>query len=60
MVDDQTWFTVQERFTTRGPKSKIAKRPRAKFALTGLGRCGTCGGAFVSHRVRTFGGAPIA
>jgi len=47
---------VQERFTTRGPKPKIAKRPRTKYALTGLGHCGVCGGAIVSHRVRTFGG----
>jgi site-specific DNA recombinase len=56
IIDDQTWFAVQERFTTRGPKPGIAKRPRAKYALTGLGHCGICGGAIVSHRVRTFGG----
>ena len=56
IVDDATWFAVQERFTTRDPQAGSATKPRAKYALTGLGRCAHCGGAIVSQRVRTFGG----
>lgn len=61
IVDDATWFAVNARFTTREPTtseatSNLVKKPAAKHALTGLGRCGQCGGAIVSQRVRTFGG----
>ena len=60
IVDDATWFAVNARFTTRELKSEatssVQKKPAAKHALTGLGRCATCGGAIVSQRVRTFGG----
>lgn len=58
IVDDATWFAVHERFTTREPNAKAATKPGTKYALTGLGRCSVCGGAIVSHRVRTFGGGP--
>jgi hypothetical protein len=57
IVDDATWFDVQARFTTRGPNVKTAQKPGAKYPLTGIAHCGTCGGAIVSHRVRTFGGS---
>jgi len=56
IVDDAIWFAVNERFTTRGPREAIATTSRTKYALTGLGHCAQCGGAIVSHRVRTFGG----
>lgn len=56
IIDDATWFAVHERFTTRDSTSSGVTKPRAKYALTGVARCGTCGGAIVSHRVRTFGG----
>jgi site-specific DNA recombinase len=56
IVDDATWFAVHERFTMRGPKAEGATKPGTKYALTGLARCAKCGGAIVSHRVRTFGG----
>src|SRR5690242_6303403 len=56
IVDDVTWFAVQQRFTERGPKAAGATKPGAKYALMGVGRCAQCGGAIVSHRVRTFGG----
>jgi hypothetical protein len=56
IVDDATWFAVHERFATRDPKADSATKPRTKYALTGLARCARCGGAIVSHRVRTFGG----
>ena len=53
-VDDATWFAVAEMFTKRGPNS--SPRKSAKYPMTGLGQCKQCGGAIVSHRVRTFGG----
>jgi DNA invertase Pin-like site-specific DNA recombinase len=56
IVDDATWFAVQARFTTRGPMTKTGQKPGAKYPLTGIAHCGTCGGAIVSHRVRTCGG----
>jgi hypothetical protein len=56
IVDDATWFAAHERFTERGPKAEVATKPGTKYALTGLARCAKCGGAIVSHRVRTFGG----
>ena len=60
IVDDGTWFAVNARFTTREAiseaTSSVQKRPAAKHALTGLGRCAKCGGAIVSQRVRAFGG----
>jgi site-specific DNA recombinase len=54
IVDDATWFAVAEMFTKRGPNS--SPRKSAKYPMTGLGQCKHCGGAIVSHRVRTFGG----
>ena len=56
IVDDAIWFAVHEQFATRDPKAESTPKPRTKYALTGLGRCARCGGAIVSHRVRTFGG----
>jgi hypothetical protein len=60
IVDDATWFAVNTRFTTRDPTCEatpnVQKKPAAKHALTGLGRCAKCGGAIVSQRVRAFGG----
>lgn len=47
---------MNERFTTRGGRKTSATKPGSKYALTGIGHCATCGGAIVSHRVRTFGG----
>lgn len=60
IVDDATWFAVNAQFTTREPTceatSNVQKKPAAKHALTGLGRCAKYGGAIVSQRVRAFGG----
>ncbi len=53
IVDDATWFAVNEKFTTRGPSPR---RPAAKYALTGIAKCGSCGGAVGAARVRAFGG----
>ncbi|MEP6864084.1 MAG: recombinase family protein [Deltaproteobacteria bacterium] len=54
IIDDETWFAVNAMFTQRGPTTR--RKSGAKYPLTGLGRCKGCGGAIVSHRVRTFGG----
>ena len=55
-MDNATWFAVNARFTTREPTceatSNVQKKPAAKHALTGLGRCAKCGRAIVSQRVR--------
>jgi hypothetical protein len=56
IVDDAIWFAVNERFTTRGPTARKGA-PAAKYALTGIARCGACDGAVAASRVRAFGGA---
>src|SRR6185312_4983945 len=56
IVDDSIWFAAQERFSKRGSPSLGKRKSAAKYPLTGLGHCKACGGAIVSHRVRTFGG----
>ena len=55
IIDDATWFAVNERFTTRGPSRN--GRPASKYPLTGIAKCGSCGGAVGAARVRAFGGA---
>ncbi len=43
IVDDETWFAVQERFTGRtGPTRQ--RHSTARYALSGIARCGTCSG----------------
>ena len=54
IVDDATWFAVNSMFTSRGPSPK---RPASKYPLTGIAKCGSCGGAVGAARVRAFGGA---
>ena len=44
IVDDSTWFTVQE-LTTDRRRDVRAPRPAARYPLSGIGRCGSCGGA---------------
>jgi len=57
IVDDATSFAVAERFTTRGPSPRTG-RPAAKYPLSGIAKCGSCGGAAVgAARVRAYGGA---
>ena len=55
IVDDATWFAVAERFTTRGPCLR-AGRPTGKYPLTGIAKCGSCGGAIAAARVIAYGG----
>ena len=53
IVDDAIWFAVNEMFTTRGPSDR---RPAAKYPLTGIAKCGNCGGAVGAARVMAYGG----
>ncbi len=55
IVDDATWFAVNAKFTTREANARSG-RPSAKYALTGIARCGTCGGAIAAARVQAYGG----
>ena len=55
IVDDATWFAVNAKFTTREAIARSG-RPAAKYALTGIARCGTCGGAIAAARVQAYGG----
>jgi site-specific DNA recombinase len=54
IVDDATWFAVNERFSTRDPRS--LSRRAARYPLTGIAKCGSCGGAIAAARTRAFGG----
>jgi DNA invertase Pin-like site-specific DNA recombinase len=44
IIDDETWARTQERFAPESTTRRMTK-PRAKYALTGIARCGTCDGA---------------
>ena len=55
-ADDAIWFAVNERFTTRGPNVRNG-RPAAKYPLSGIAKCGNCGGAVGAARVRAHGGS---
>lgn len=54
IVDDATWFAVNAKFTTRDANARSG-RPSAKYALTGIARCGSCGGAIAAARVSAYG-----
>jgi site-specific DNA recombinase len=55
IVDDTLWFAVNEMFRTRAPNVRPG-RSAAKYPLTGIAKCGSCGGAVGAARVRAFGG----
>ncbi len=55
IVEDDIWFAVQERFSSRGPRASIG-RPPSRYALTGIAKCAHCGGAILSARTRVYGG----
>jgi hypothetical protein len=48
IIDDDTWFAVQEHFRARTPvakgegSSRKPKRPTAKYPLAGVATCGEC------------------
>ncbi len=44
IVDDETWTKANEHFTTSESTRRIS-RPRAKYPLTGIARCGVCDGS---------------
>ena len=57
IVEDDVWFAVQERFVKQAPADRPSSRrqPRAKYPLTGIARCGECGGAIGCTRTRRRG-----
>jgi site-specific DNA recombinase len=57
IVEDEVWFAVQEQFTRRTDAPGERKRPTrtAKYALTGIARCGECGGAIGCARTKRRG-----
>lgn len=55
IVDDAIWFAVNETFTTRGPSARDG-RPVGKYPLTGIAKCGNCGGAISAAHVMAYGG----
>jgi site-specific DNA recombinase len=55
IVDDAVWFSVNETFTTRGPSARDG-RPVGKYPLTGIAKCGNCGGAISAAHVMAYGG----
>ncbi len=44
IVDDAIWTKAQEQFSTHEARRKVSQ-PRAKYALTGIARCGVCSGS---------------
>lgn len=55
IIDDALWLAVESRFSKQAPHRAMT-RPAAKYALTGIARCGTCGGAIGCASTRTNGG----
>jgi site-specific DNA recombinase len=56
IVDDETWFAVQERFSTRGQTPRKALGRPARYALSGIGKCAHCGGSILAAMTRGYGG----
>lgn len=57
IVDDVTWQRVQERFAERVELFPGRRGVRTTYLLSGLLRCGVCGGAYViaAHRPPRYG-----
>lgn len=56
IVDDDTWFAVQERFSARKQTPNAGRGAPARYALTGLGKCAHCGGSILSTTPPAYGG----
>ncbi|MCE9573511.1 MAG: recombinase family protein [Deltaproteobacteria bacterium] len=54
IIDDETWARSRELFAPESAARKMTK-PAAKYALTGIARCGTCGGAVGCASTRSAG-----
>ncbi len=52
IIDDETWFAVQDVLEQRGRSIGRRGRPAARFPLSGIGRCGHCGGSIGSAGTR--------
>jgi site-specific DNA recombinase len=57
IVEDDVWFAVQERFVRRAdaPGDRKPAQRSGKYALTGIARCGECGGAVGVARTKRRG-----
>ena len=57
ILEDDVWFPVQERFGKQAPESlqSMTNPRRTKYALSGLARCGVCGGAIGCALVKRAG-----
>jgi site-specific DNA recombinase len=45
IIEDEVWFAVQERFSKRTRVEGLRDALAARYALTGIAKCGECGGA---------------
>ncbi len=48
LVDEATWNAVQERLDTN--QARLSGNPRRKYLLSGVARCGLCGGPMTGFR----------
>ncbi|MBK7072427.1 MAG: recombinase family protein [Myxococcales bacterium] len=55
IVDDETWTRAQEHFAPTSPTRRMTSSA-AKYALTGIARCGVCDGAVGCASTRQNGG----
>ena len=57
IVEDEVWFAVQERFVRHAdaPGDRKPAQRSGKYALTGIARCGECGGAIGCARTKRRG-----
>jgi hypothetical protein len=69
IIDDDTWARTQERFAPESTTCRMTKSG-AKYALTGIARCGVCdaavgcastlvNGTFVKHYACTLNHHPV-
>ena len=58
IVEDDVWFAAQARFTKRAAQEPALRRdrPAAKYPLSGIARCGECGGTIGCTRTKRRGG----
>lgn len=57
IVDDLTWERAQATATQRAPRTKSENR--ATYALSGIARCGSCGGAIGVVNTKVVGGLRV-
>jgi len=58
IIDEATWFATRELLKTRGAQA-IATGRAARYALSGIVRCGHCGGAIGAMPTKVSGGVRV-